>query len=145
MNSEMIMQLLPHRYPFLMVDKLLELVPGQKAMGLKNISINEPFFAGHFPNKPVMPGVLMIEAIAQVGACALLSDERYKGRMVYLAGINKIRIRQMAFPGDCMYISCELITVKGSIGKGKGEITIDGKLVCAGEFLFAISAESSEE
>lgn len=141
MNTEEIMEILPHRYPFLMVDKLLELVPGQKAIGIKNISINEPFFAGHFPAKPVMPGVLMIEAIAQVGACALLSDDRYKGRIVYLAGINKIRIRRMAVPGDSMYIMSELITVKGTIGKGKGEITIDGKLVCEGEFLFAISAE----
>ncbi len=141
MNIEEIMDILPHRYPFLMVDKLLELVPGQKAIGIKNISINEPFFAGHFPAKPVMPGVLMIEAIAQVGACALLSDDRYKGRIVYLAGINKIRIRRMAVPGDSMYIMSELITVKGTIGKGKGEITIDGKLVCEGEFLFAISAQ----
>ena len=139
MNIEEIMQILPHRYPFLMIDRLLELVPGRKAVGIKNISINEPYFAGHFPAKPVMPGVLMIEAMAQVGACALLSDDKFKGRLAYLAGVDKIRFRRMAIPGDCLHITTELITVKGTIGKGRGEITDDGKLVCGGEFLFAIS------
>ncbi len=140
MNIEEIMQILPHRYPFLMIDRLLELVPGRKAVGIKNISINEPYFAGHFPAKPVMPGVLMIEAMAQVGACALLSDDKFKGRLAYLAGVDKIRFRRMAIPGDCLHITTELITVKGTIGKGQGKITVDGKLVCGGEFLFAISS-----
>ena len=140
MNIEEIMQILPHRYPFLMIDRLLELVPGRKAVGIKNISINEPYFAGHFPAKPVMPGVLMIEAMAQVGACALLSDDKFKGRLAYLAGVDKIRFKRMAIPGDCLHITTELITVKGTIGKGQGKITVDGKLVCGGEFLFAISS-----
>jgi 3-hydroxyacyl-[acyl-carrier-protein] dehydratase len=140
MNIEEIMQILPHRYPFLMVDRILELVPGKKAVGIKNVSINEPFFGGHFPHKPVMPGVLLIEAMAQAGACALLSDERYEGHLVYLAGVDKIRFKQMAVPGDCLYITAELLTVKGTIGKGKGEIKCGGKLVCGGEFLFAISS-----
>lgn len=140
MNIEEIMQILPHRYPFLMIDRLLELVPGRKAVGIKNISINEPYFAGHFPAKPVMPGVLMIEAMAQVGACALLSDDKFKGCLAYLAGVDKIRFKRMAIPGDCLHITTELITVKGTIGKGQGKITVDGKLVCGGEFLFAISS-----
>lgn len=140
MNIEEIMQILPHRYPFLMIDRLLELVPGRKAVGIKNISINEPYFTGHFPAKPVMPGVLMIEAMAQVGACALLSDDKFKGRLAYLAGVDKIRFKRMAIPGDCLHITTELINVKGTIGKGQGKITVDGKLVCGGEFLFAISS-----
>jgi 3-hydroxyacyl-[acyl-carrier-protein] dehydratase len=139
MNIEEIMSILPHRYPFLMVDRIIELVPGQKAVGIKNVSVNEPYFAGHFPGRPIMPGVLMIEAIAQVGACALLSEEQYRGKLAFLAGVDHVRFKRQAFPGDTLEICTELTSIRSNIGKGKGKITIDNKLVCGGEFLFALS------
>ncbi|MDD2585647.1 MAG: 3-hydroxyacyl-ACP dehydratase FabZ [Syntrophomonadaceae bacterium] len=139
-----IMNILPHRYPFLMVDKIIDLVPGKKATGLKNVTINEPYFTGHFPGQPVMPGVLMIEAMAQVGACALLSDENYKGSLAYLAGVDRIRFKRQVVPGDSLLITTELVTLKGSIGKGKGTISADGNLVCGGEFLFAIDKRADK-
>ncbi len=139
LNIEEIMQILPHRYPFLLVDRIIELLPGVKAVGIKNLSVNEPFFPGHFPNHPVMPGVLMIEAMAQVGACAILSDEKYKGQLGYLAGVDRIRFKRRAVPGDSLLITTEFTAIKGNIGKGKGKITINGEMVCGGEFLFALS------
>lgn len=138
MNIEEIMNILPHRYPFLMVDRIIELIPGKRAVGIKNVSINEPYFTGHFPGKPVMPGVLMIEAMAQVGACALLSQDEYKSRLAYLAGVDHIRFKRQAEPGDTLRIETELLSIKRNIGKGKGTIHIDKKLVCGGEFLFAL-------
>lgn len=137
------MQILPHRYPFLMVDRITELIPGEKATGLKNVSINEPYFAGHFPGQPVMPGVLMIEAIAQVGACALLADDKFRGKLVYLAGVDRIRFKRMVGPGETLLITTELSSIKGTIGKGKGRVTVEGELVCGGEFLFAITKRGS--
>lgn len=139
MNIEEIMKILPHRYPFLLVDKIVELIPGKSAVGVKNVTINEPYFAGHFPGKPVMPGVLMIEAAAQVGACAILSDERYKDSLAFLAGVDKFRFKKQVIPGDILIIKTELIAIKGSIGRAKGEIRVDEKLVAGGEFLFALS------
>lgn len=139
MNIEEIMSILPHRYPFLLVDRIIELVPGQKAVGIKNVTINEPYFAGHFPGRPIMPGVLMIEAIAQVGACALLSEEKYRGKLAFLAGVDHVRFKRQAFPGDTLEICTELTSIRANIGKGKGKITINNQLVCGGEFLFALS------
>ena len=133
-------ELLPHRYPFLMVDRLLEVEPGKKAVGIKLLTHNEEFFQGHFPEKPIMPGVLMIEAIAQVGACALLCKEEYQGRLAFLAGVDKIRFKGSAFPGDVLTITCELLSLKGTIGKAQGKIQVESKTICAGEFLFAIAA-----
>lgn len=139
MNIEEIMNTIPHRYPFLLVDRIIELVPGKKATGIKNISINEPYFAGHFPGKPIMPGVLMIEAMAQVGACALLSDDQYRGKLAYLAGADRVRFKRLAVPGDTLEITTELISVRANFGKGKGKVTINNEIVCGGEFLFALS------
>ncbi len=139
MNTEEIMNILPHRYPFLLVDRIIELVPGVKAVGIKNITINEPQFSGHFPGRPIMPGVLMIEAMAQVGACALLCEEKYKNQLAYLAGVDRIRFKRLVVPGETLQITTELSNIRGNIGKGKGKVTIDNELVCGGEFLFALT------
>lgn len=139
MNIEEIMSILPHRYPFLLVDRIIELVPGKRAVGIKNVSINEPHFKGHFPGRPVMPGVLMIEAMAQVGACALLCDDKYKNRIAYLAGVDRIRFRHQVFPGDTLEITTELVNIRGNMGKGSGSVTVNNETVCGGEFLFALA------
>lgn len=144
MNIEAIMKVLPHRYPFLLVDRIIEMVPGEKAVGIKNVTINEPFFIGHFPGSPVMPGVLMIEAMAQVGACAILSDERYQGQLAYLAGVDRIRFKRLAVPGDTLIITTEFSNMKGNIGKGKSSIKIDDQTVCGGEFLFALAGKEGQ-
>jgi len=138
-NIEEIMSILPHRYPFLLVDRIIELVPGKRAVGIKNVSINEPHFKGHFPGRPVMPGVLMIEAMAQVGACALLCDDKYKNRIAYLAGVDRIRFRHQVFPGDTLEITTELVNIRGNMGKGSGSVTVNNETVCGGEFLFALA------
>jgi len=133
------MQVLPHRYPFLLVDRITELVPAQRAVGIKNITINEPYFTGHFPDHPVVPGVLMIEAMAQVGACALLSLEEYRDCLPFLAGVDRARFKRPAVPGDSLIISTELIKIRGAFGKGKGQIKVGDEIICAAEFMFALN------
>ncbi|HHY40783.1 MAG TPA: 3-hydroxyacyl-ACP dehydratase FabZ [Syntrophaceticus sp.] len=137
-SIEGILQLLPHRYPFLLVDRILELEPGKKAVGLKNISINEPFFQGHFPGKPVFPGVLILEALAQLGACALLSQEKYKNSLLYLAGADKFRFRRVVVHGDQLLLEVELIKIKGNIGKARGKASVADAPAAEGEILFAL-------
>lgn len=139
MDINEIMEVLPHRYPFLMVDKIIEITPGKSATGIKNVSINEPYFAGHFPGKPIMPGVLMIEAMAQVGACAILGDEKYRHKLAYLAGVDHFRFKRLAVPGDVLTINTELLKLRASIGKAKGSISVNDELICSGEFLFALA------
>ena len=133
-----IKEIIPHRYPFLLLDKVTELDPGTGAEGYKNVTINEPFFQGHFPQEPVMPGALIVEAMAQLGAVAILSKDEFKGKTAYFAGIDKVRFKQKVLPGDVLHLKVEIIKMKKNIGIGKASATVEGKKVCEGELLFAI-------
>ena len=138
LNTKQIMDILPHRAPFLVVDRLDELEPGKRAVGVKAVTYNEPFFAGHFPQEPVMPGVLICEALAQVGAVAILSQEEYKGKLVLFGGINKARFRQKVVPGDLLRLEMELIKVKGPVGIGKATAYLGDKVCTEAELTFMI-------
>lgn len=138
MDINEIKKIIPHRYPFLLVDRILEVEEGKKAVGIKNVTANEQFFQGHFPDYPVMPGVLIVEALAQVGAVAMLSLPDYKGKIAFFAGIDGLRFRRQVVPGDQLKLEVELIKLKARVGKAKGKATVDGELVCEGELMFAI-------
>ncbi|OZU88415.1 3-hydroxyacyl-[acyl-carrier-protein] dehydratase FabZ [Virgibacillus indicus] len=138
MDIEQIKEIIPHRYPFLLVDKVTEMEEGKRVAGLKNVSANEPFFQGHFPEYAVMPGVLIVEALAQVGAIAVLGMEANKGKLGFLAGIDKCRFKRQVRPGDQLKLEVEITRVKGPIGKGKGIATVDGEVACEAEITFAI-------
>ncbi|SHF76807.1 3-hydroxyacyl-ACP dehydratase FabZ [Ornithinibacillus halophilus] len=138
MDIQDIKETIPHRYPFLLVDKVLEVEEGKRVVGLKNVTINEPFFQGHFPDYPVMPGVLIIEALAQVGAIAVLGMEANQGKLGFLAGVDKARFKKQVKPGDQLKLEVEIIRVKGPIGKGKGVATVNGEVACEAEIMFAI-------
>jgi 3-hydroxyacyl-[acyl-carrier-protein] dehydratase len=133
-----IQKILPHRYPFLLVDRIIEIEEGKRAVGLKNVTINEPFFQGHFPVQPIMPGVLIVEAMAQVGAVAILSMEEYKGKLAVFTGIEKMKFRKQVVPGDTLIMESELIAIKHGMGKAKVSAKVDGKIAAAGELMFAI-------
>ncbi|WP_107950733.1 3-hydroxyacyl-ACP dehydratase FabZ [Lysinibacillus parviboronicapiens] len=126
-----------HRYPFLLVDRILELEVGKRAIGIKNVTMNEEFFQGHFPNYPIMPGVLIVEALAQVSAIIMSTKEGNQGRLGLLAGIDNCRFKKQVIPGDQLRLEVELTRLKGPIGKGKGIATVDGELVCETELIFA--------
>jgi len=132
------MGIIPHRYPFLLIDSIEELEPGARALGKKCVSVNEPFFQGHFPGNPVMPGVLIIEALAQVGAVAMLSQPEYKGRTAYFAGIEKARFRRKVVPGDVLLLETEIIRVKGPVGLGRAVAKVDGEVAASAELTFSI-------
>lgn len=138
LNTKQIMEILPHRYPFLLVDQANINEDGKGAIGYKNVTINEPFFVGHFPNEPVMPGVLIIEALAQVGAIAILAQETYRGKIAYLASIKEARFRKPVVPGDRLKLSCDLIRQKGPMGIGKATAYVEDKIVCECDLIFAI-------
>ena len=134
-----IMDILPHRQPFLLIDTVEELEPGVRAVATKNVTFNEPYFAGHFPGNPVMPGVLIVEALAQTGAVAILSQPEWKGKTAYFAEIDKARFKQKVVPGDVLTLETEIIKIKGPIGIGKAVARVNGKLACSAELTFAIS------
>ena len=136
-----IQQILPHRYPFLLVDRILEVEEGKKVVGIKNVSMNEPFFQGHFPNYPVMPGVLIIEAMAQVGAVAILSMPAFAGRIALLAGIDKARFRRQVVPGDILRIEVEVLKLRGSVGKSQARAYVGEELAVEAELMFALGKE----
>jgi 3-hydroxyacyl-[acyl-carrier-protein] dehydratase len=138
MDIEQIKETIPHRYPFLLVDKVTEIEEGKQVTGIKNVTANEPYFQGHFPDYPVMPGVLIVEALAQVGAIGVLGMEANKGKLGFLAGLDKCRFKQQVKPGDQLKLEVEITRIKGPIGKGKGIATVDGKLACEAEITFAI-------
>ena len=133
-----IKEILPHRYPFLLVDRITEMEEGKNIKGYKNVTINEEFFQGHFPVEPVMPGVLILEALAQVGAVAILSMDQFKGKIPLFAGADKVRFRQKVVPGDRLELSCEIVKLRGPVGVGKAIASVDGKKVCEAEIMFAI-------
>ena len=135
-----IMEILPHRYPFLLVDRIIELEPGKTVTALKNVTMNEPFFQGHFPGEPVMPGVLILEAMAQTGSIlSCLSDNTMIGRLVYFAGVDKARFRRVVRPGDQLVLKLEMIKQKGKIIKMAGKAYVDDQLATEAELMASIA------
>lgn len=138
-NVKEIHKLLPHRYPFALVDRIIDYVPGKKAVGLKNITFNEPQFQGHIPKMPIMPGVLIVEAMAQVGGVVLVQMPGMEDSFFAFAGIDKLRFRRPVVPGDQLIMTVELLSFKMSrIAKMKGQATVDGKVVAEGEMMFSL-------
>lgn len=137
LNVNEIMEKLPHRYPFLMVDRIVSMVPGKEIEGLKNVTFNEPFFQGHFPQSPVMPGVLIVEAMAQVGGILALQiiDQSLGEGVVYLMGIDKVRFRKPVVPGDQLRLKLRVLRQKGFVFRMQGEAFVDGEIVAEGQFL----------
>ena len=139
LTAEQIHQLLPHRYPFALVDRIIEYVPQEKAVGLKNVTFNEPYFPGHIPGNPLMPGVLQIEAMAQVGGTILMQIPELKGKFFAFAGIDKVRFRRPVVPGDQLIMTVELLALKRNrIAKMKGKGEVDGQVAVEGEMLFSL-------
>ena len=140
LDAKQILDLLPHRYPFIMVDRVLEIEPGRRVVAIKNVSVNEPYFQGHFPGHPVMPGVLILEALAQAGAVALLAAPEHQGKLGLFAGLEGVRFRRQVVPGDQLRLEVEITRLRGSIGRGKGKAYVGGELAAEGELLFALAA-----
>ncbi|MCP1310480.1 3-hydroxyacyl-ACP dehydratase FabZ [Paenibacillus tyrfis] len=138
LDAAQIQKIIPHRYPFLLVDRILETEVGVRAVGIKNVTINEPFFQGHFPEYPVMPGVLIIEALAQVGGVALLQVEGNQGKIGMLTGVDNFRFRGQVKPGDTLTLEVAITRMKGIIGKGQATAKVEGKVVAEGEIMFAL-------
>ncbi len=138
LNSNQIQEIIPHRYPFLLVDKIVDFEPGQWAKGIKCVTANEMHFMGHFPQQHVMPGVLIIEALAQTGAVAILSEQEHKGKIAFFGGIKNARFKKQVVPGDVLELSCEIITKRGPVGIGKAVATVDGKVAVTAELTFAV-------
>lgn len=136
-----IQAIIPHRFPMLLVDRIIELEPMKRAVGIKNVTMNEQFFAGHFPQKPVMPGVLILEAMAQVGGVAMLYPDEYRGKLALFAGMERVKFRKQVIPGDQLHMVAEVVKLRGSIGKLWAEALVDGQVVAEAEFMFALTSE----
>jgi 3-hydroxyacyl-[acyl-carrier-protein] dehydratase len=139
LNIQQIQEIIPHRYPFLLIDRIIELEAGVRAVGLKNVSMNEPFFEGHFPGYPVMPGVLIVEALAQVGSVAMLSLEANRGKLGFFAGIDEFRFRGQVVPGDTLTLEVQITRLKGSIGKGSAVAKVGDRIIAEGGLMFALA------
>ena len=139
LTTKQIMEIIPHRQPMLLIDTIEELEPGKRAVGKKCVSYNEPYFAGHFPQEPVMPGVLILEALAQTGAVAILSLPENKGKLALFGGIDQARFKGKVTPGDVLMLETEIIKAKGPVGIGSAKATVNGKLVAKAELTFVVS------
>jgi 3-hydroxyacyl-[acyl-carrier-protein] dehydratase len=139
-EADQIQEIIPHRWPFLLVDRIVELESGRSAAGIKNVTVNEWFFQGHFPERKVMPGVLIIEALAQVGAVAVLSLEQNRGKLAFFAGIDGARFRKPVIPGDTLRLEVTLEKMRGPVGKGTARATVEGTLVCEATLTFAVAS-----
>ncbi|MGR9048516.1 3-hydroxyacyl-ACP dehydratase FabZ [Halobacillus faecis] len=138
LDIQQIKEIIPHRYPFLLIDQVEEIVEGERAVGYKNVTMNEPFFQGHFPDYPVMPGVLITEAMAQMGAVAMLKKEENQGKLAFFTGIDKCRFKRQVKPGDRLKLEVEIVRLKGPVGKGKATASVDGEVACEAEIMFAL-------
>lgn len=138
LDINQIMEIIPHRFPMLLIDRVEEVEPGKKITGYKNVTMNEPFFQGHYPGRPIMPGVLIIEALAQLGAVAILSMEEYKGKTPIFGSIKNAKFRKMVIPGDVLKLEVEMLKLKGPAGIGKAIATVDGKKAAEAEITFMI-------
>ncbi len=138
LDIKQIQEVLPHRYPFLLVDRIISLEEGKKAVGIKNVSVNEPFFQGHFPDFPVMPGVLILEAMAQVGAVIVLKMPQFAGKIALFAGIDKVRFRRQVFPGDQLRIEVEVLKLRSAVGKSYAAAYVGAEMAAEAELMFAI-------
>ncbi len=145
LNSNQIEQILPHRYPFALVDRIIDGEPGQWAKGIKCVTVNEPFFCGHFPGQHVMPGVLILEAMAQVGAVAVLSLPENRGKTAFFGGVKNARFKQKVIPGDVLEMECKVLKQRGLVGIGEAVAYVDGKVAAKAELTFAIGVEPAEE
>jgi len=144
MDIRSILRTLPHRYPFLLVDRILELEPGQRAVGIKNVTANEPQFTGHWPDNPVMPGVLIVEAMAQTAGVALLTGRETQGKQAFFGGLDKVRFRRPVVPGDQLIMEAKLIRQKGAIGKMHITANVEDELACSGDFSFVLVDEDQK-
>ena len=138
LDIQSIMRVLPHRYPFLLLDRVLELEVGTRAVGLKNVTINEPYFEGHFPGQPIVPGVIIIEALAQLGGLALLKMPQFEGKLILFAGIDEMRFRRPVVPGDQLILTAQVLKLRSHLARCRGTATVDGKLVAEGIFLCTV-------
>ncbi len=138
LDAEQIRELLPHRYPFLLVDRIVELEPGKRVVGIKNVTVNEPFFQGHFPRKAIMPGVLIIEAMAQTGGVMVLTMPNLGERAVLLAGVDDARFRRPVVPGDTLVIAVEMLWIRREVGRVRAVARVEGEVAAEAEITFAI-------